>query len=199
MMPVRASTFLIIAVALITSLCATCDNDPLADGLPGEINCSSCHGSGDNPAPDVGAHKAHTGKSVWHAQIGCTECHLVPKAVDDKGHMDTPAPAEIKWGSLASSDSASPEYDFKSGLCTNVYCHGSTLGGSGAEPAWEDTGTAQCGSCHMIPPGQGHPSSDNCGACHGCVAENAQIRKDNAYLHINGEVNMQMPDSCPDR
>jgi predicted CxxxxCH...CXXCH cytochrome family protein len=143
--------------------------------------CSSCHGSGTEPAPPVdtsgnddtsvrgvGAHRSHLGPSEWRAEIGCEECHIVPETLFSPGHYDTPLPAELMFGPLASADGAEPGFDGES--CTSTYCHGSTLsaGGTSTEPSWMrvDGTEAACGTCHGLPPAPPHPNVSTCSTCH---------------------------------
>ncbi len=180
------------------------------------LACNACHGGPDSSAPPVdtrgnsattergvGAHREHLGPSDWHAEIGCDECHLVPSLLQDPGHADTPLPAELTWGALATADDSQPGFDQATATCSGVYCHGATLKGTGSNrsPNWTNVGASEaaCGTCHQTPPESGgHPQIDDCSLCHECVAEDAQtIRTDGAYLHINGENNLEPLGSCP--
>lgn len=144
------------------------------------VTCSSCHGSGDDPAPPtdlrgrsrtteptVGAHQAHLGARTFFRTGQCVDCHLVPDRVDAPGHLD-PAPADLTWGPVASADGVSPSYG--NGTC-DVYCHGVSLtGGTGVAPRWTAVGEGEvfCGSCHGVPPPAPHPALPtlDCGGCH---------------------------------
>ncbi|MCA9552844.1 MAG: hypothetical protein KC933_22610 [Myxococcales bacterium] len=146
------------------------------------LGCTACHGSGSDPAPPldtqgrsattfltVGAHQAHLAPSPLSRDPVCSDCHLVPTAVGDPGHLG-PAPAELEWGAVAQADNAVPSYDGTDGGC-DVYCHGSTLsGGSNPRPIWNQVGAGQaaCGACHGLPPPAPHPavSGASCGPCH---------------------------------
>lgn len=128
--------------------------------------CILCHGGKDNntgaPPPDlngrsdpslvtVGSHTIYLKKTESHRAFGCPECHVTPKEVGDPGHMDTPRPAEVIFGSLAKTDGSSPVWDRVSETCQNVYCHGASLGGaggSGTVPSWTHPKAATCGTCH---------------------------------------------------
>ena len=142
--------------------------------------CGSCHGSPQNPAPPadlhgnrdpsargVGAHQAHLTDSAIRKAVGCPECHLVPATLEAPGHVDSPSPAELTFGPLASADGGlAPTFDGTG--CSN-YCHGATLsGGSATAPVWTrvDGTQKQCGSCHGAPPPLPHPPSTACAACH---------------------------------
>ncbi|MBU1345243.1 MAG: hypothetical protein KKD66_26835, partial [Proteobacteria bacterium] len=107
----------------------------------GSTTCASaCHGSATSTAPPVstkglsatsergvGAHQAHLKTSSWHVAVSCDDCHLVPKAVADKGHIDTPLPAELIFSAAAKADGAKPA--FNGTTCSGTYCHGATLSG----------------------------------------------------------------------
>jgi len=121
---------------------------------------------------------------------------------NDTGHLDSSLPAELSWGPLASDDGAQPIFDEASTTCSQVYCHGATLNGTGSnrQPDWTmvDGTQAQCGSCHTLPPGPPHPQQSDCTTCHECVVDsNQNIRPENAHLHINGRRNFEHLGSCP--
>ena len=118
--------------------------------------------------------------------MACTECHVVPGSVADPGHLDTALPAELTFGPRATAGGAAP--DFNGTTCTSVYCHGATLsGGSLTEPAWTtvDGTQAECGSCHGLPPTEGHPTASHCSYCHPSVIDDA-LTIINPALHVNG-------------
>jgi predicted CxxxxCH...CXXCH cytochrome family protein len=101
----------------------------------------------------------------------CDECHVVPVDQADQGHRDTPRPAELTWGPLATADGAAPGFDEASLTCTNTYCHGETLqkpGGLAKQPDWTlvDGSQAACDSCHGNPPGGTHTTLTTCELCH---------------------------------
>ncbi len=168
-------------------------------------SCTSCHGSTANPgtglvqaAPPrdlgghtsskfagVGAHATHLYASDTHGAVPCTECHLVPKDARDRGHADTPLPAEITFGKLAQQNAA-PSYDAASKHCSDTYCH------RDSDATWTAprSSTSACGSCHGLPPPAPHPASANCWACHANVREDGTFV--NPTLHINGRVEVQL-------
>lgn len=199
--PVRIKANPTLAIAL-SVLFAACSLNELAGGVSDTVSCYACHGNDTNLAPPkdtrgrtdtslmtVGAHQSHLGKSNWHKEIECVDCHRVPQTASD-GHDDG-APAELTWGALASSDSAVAEFDRNTGICSNVYCHGATLapGGKQTAPVWTraDGSEAVCGSCHGLPPAGDHPANDKCAACHNTVDANNSIVRPNQ--HIDGKVN----------
>lgn len=171
--------------------------------------CDTCHGSAGNSAPPVdteggtavslrgvGAHRSHLGPSSWHQTIECAACHRVPQQVRDVGHLDTPLPAELTWGPLATARGATASWNGTS--CQN-YCHGSTINnGSNKTPVWTSVGTGQasCGTCHGYPPAAPHPSPAPCHLCHGAVVDASGTFVDPS-LHINGRLDVVAPcDSC---
>ena len=98
--------------------------------------------------------------STWHKTVPCEECHIVPAHVTSLCHIDTPLPAELTWGTLASTNGATPAYDYDTATCSGVYCHGGAFangGGSVTQPTWVlvDSGSL-CGTCHGIPPDPPH-------------------------------------------
>lgn len=177
----------------------------------GTMACDACHGSDGNPAPPadtrgnsdttfrgVGAHRQHLATSDWHNPVTCSDCHLVPAALGDAGHVDSPLPAELGWGALAQTNGAAPAFD---GVrCDNTYCHGATLAGGGGDstaPAWTqvDGTQAMCTSCHGNPPPDPHVQRDDCATCHGAV-----IDIDDHFIapakHIDGVVDVSGTFAC---
>ena len=172
-------------------------------GPAAAVTCHDCHGDVDSPAPPiglrgttstaergVGAHRSHLGTSAWHREVACTDCHIVPTAMRDVGHIDTPRPAELTWSALATADSATPAFD---GVrCAGAYCHGATLlpGGSNTTPNWTtvDGTQADCGTCHGLPPGGSHPTSGLCSTCHPTMNAAGEIT--DPARHIDGVVDV---------
>jgi predicted CxxxxCH...CXXCH cytochrome family protein len=170
--------------------------------------CDTCHGSGGNAAPPgdlnhgtattligVGAHRRHVEPSTWHKQVDCAACHRVPTATVAVGHMDTPAPAELTFGTLAGA----AVWDRANARCTNAYCHGATMtGGTARTPVWTlvDGSQAQCGSCHGLPPAAPHPQNPDCGSCHDTMtAGNPNVITD-PTRHIDGNVDVTGGTAC---
>lgn len=147
------------------------------------LGCTSCHGANGNPAPPtdtaghtdttsvgVGAHAAHLGASDWHREGKCEDCHEVPSTIFEKGHLDSPKPAEVTFGAIASKGGSKPAWTGTT--CTGVYCHGAANeGGAHTSPTWTKVDGSQvtCGSCHGMPPGGKHPPSAQCWNCHTMV------------------------------
>jgi predicted CxxxxCH...CXXCH cytochrome family protein len=154
--------------------CQSChpSDAPHIDGIvqvgrgPG---CSGCHGDATSPAPPtdlsgnqlttaigVGAHRVHLEvPSRLRGPIPCGTCHLVPAGVDDPGHIDSALPAEVN---------AQLGWDRTMQTCETALCH------IAARPVWTQTGGAECGSCHGIPPAtpthRGITQLTQCVNCH---------------------------------
>ncbi len=165
--------------------------------------CSSCHGSGTDPAPPidleggvedtrrgVGAHQSHLQASIWRATIGCDDCHIAPDEIWSDGHIDSLPPAEMTFGALAQANGATPNFDGT--RCESVYCHGETLmpGGRLTKPTWTqvDGSPSECDACHGMPPGGEHPPSTDCVRCHDNIDAARGIT--DPETHINGVVNI---------
>ncbi|MBI5511367.1 MAG: CxxxxCH/CxxCH domain-containing protein [Deltaproteobacteria bacterium] len=175
--------------------------------------CANCHGSATTSAPPpdvdravdttsltVGAHQSHLFALSGIARpVSCSECHVVPQHLNDPGHVDTPRPAELSFGRLASSAGARPSFDALAAICNNTYCHGATLGsGYLPEPIWTvvDGTQAACGTCHGVPPAGTHPADDHCELCHLPTAGPVQVIAD-PTTHIDGIVQAAVDcDTC---
>jgi predicted CxxxxCH...CXXCH cytochrome family protein len=171
--------------------------------------CSDCHGDASSPAPPlaidgsdaldalgVGAHRQHLIVAPsWHREVLCEDCHIVPVAVGDVGHIDSLLPAELTWGEVATADRALPAFDRATATCSGVYCHGPTLrpGGSITEPVWTtvDGTQAVCGTCHGLPP-EAHPVSGACSTCHPDVATSGREFFSDPERHIDGVVDVDI-------
>ena len=169
--------------------------------MPG---CNGCHGSVANAAPPaalngsvntatagVGAHQSHLLGGAFSAPIACTECHIVPGAVQAAGHLDNVAGAEVIFGALATTDGSAPSYNAANNRCSDVYCHGATLtGGTVVTPQWNrvDGTQAACGTCHGAPPPAPHVQSNACYRCHpGTMNANGTLNLAGG-LHVNGTI-----------
>ncbi len=166
--------------------------------------CSDCHGSTQNPSPfmdthgstdtssrGVGAHASHLVASPVRRALGCAECHQVPGTPDDPGHRDTPLPAELTFGRLATAPGLTPAFDGTS--CSNTYCHGATLtGGKATTPVWTkvDGSLAQCDSCHGNPPPLPHSPSTRCQDCHPATVDATGAIDVAGGKHLDGKVDV---------
>lgn len=142
----------------------------------------------------VGAHRAHLEQGRLGVLVACTECHIVPNAVSDEGHVDTPWPAEVTFGGRALLADA-PTWNTDTLSCSNVYCHGATLsGGQVAEPTWNapESELASCQGCHGFPPPAPHPQDSACGDCHITAANGGA----DPATHIDGELQVDDDVRC---
>lgn len=189
--------------------CLKCHTAPA-----GPEACNTCHGNENNPAPPqdladnlnssalgVGAHQAHLNQTDIMAAMDCATCHTPVMAFSDGNHLDTDGQATMSFSTLASdSGRLNPTYDFNTGTCAEVYCHGnfafiagdSTIQGHSTPPVWNaDLGAAQCEGCHSLPP-KGHfgkttfTTAASCATCHPAVVNPDGTIKD-VTKHINGQ------------
>lgn len=166
------------------SECAECHKEGKhVDGkLDVGMTCTSCHSS----PPSTGAHVAHMTGGFFSLPIACSECHQVPNTVTDVGHIDSPAPAEIMFGSIATARGANPTWNGQS--CSDVSCHGPL------QPAWNGTAeeSAYCAGCHGLPPTTSSHNSGmtifDCVSCHAqSVTQFGGIRVGTGK-HVNGVI-----------
>lgn len=148
--------------------------------LPGSC-AAGCHGSDDDPAPSSGAHAVHVGGTGDGAAVACADCHVVPAAVGDAGHVD-PAPAEVVLSGVAASYGRAPAYT--PSTCTDTHCHAGS-GASEPAPDWNGAGLS-CGSCHGMPPPPGHPQNAACEGCHPTAGPGQTIV--DPARHVDGTV-----------
>ena len=202
-------------IASGATACSECHGADLGGGIasvsceschPGfRQDCTFCHGGTDNqtgaPPEDVegntstdalgvGAHTSHVnGDGSWHLAMDCADCHEIPGDALTEGHIN--GDAALTFGDFSTGDGELvPEWD--SGSCSNVYCHGGTLGGGTVpSPTWTEVGQGQvaCGSCHGTPPPVPHAASDQCENCHGEMIGAGMVFKDPS-LHIDGKVDV---------
>jgi predicted CxxxxCH...CXXCH cytochrome family protein len=173
--------------------------------LPADDDCGGCHGSQTSNAPPtdltgsvstssigVGAHQAHLTGGDYSRPVACRACHIVPKKLRSKGHLDDTPNAEVTFSGLALEDSRHPVWDRSTRTCSHSYCHGPVSPSSAPSPDWtsDPGGPLPCDSCHGLPPASPHPPSDNCSVCHKDVVSgppgNWVIVAPN--LHIDGKV-----------
>lgn len=182
--------------------------EPPATIEPNATCSSGCHGSGNSSAPpadisgqtdrslqSVGAHRVHLESTLYRA-VACTDCHQVPAAVGDPGHMDGDNRAEITFSGL------NPEgvYDPATGTCSNMYCHSDAFSILGAAQ-WTTQSPQACGSCHSVSRDGQRMSGDHrkhlgegltCSDCHSQVVDQAMAFID-PTLHVNGIHEINMP------
>ena len=175
-----------------------------------DTSCTSCHG-GTNPAPPrdlaghsaatfsgVGAHQAHLATGSRSRVVLCADCHVVPRSVNDPGHLDSALPAELSFSDVANAFGGSASY--ANGACSETACHGGKFlgthrsGGSNVRPQWTkvDGAQATCGSCHSLPPPAPHPYQNDCSSCHEDIAKDnlSFVRPE---LHVDGNVTFTVP------
>jgi predicted CxxxxCH...CXXCH cytochrome family protein len=172
----------LIVAAAAASLVPGCLEQRDDAATPAARECAGCHGDPERPGtllqrsapprdlfgntesiyPGVGAHREHVLGGDTHGGVACNECHVVPSDTRDPGHADTPLPAEVSFGALASHGGRIPRYSFDSRRCSDSYCHGASV------PHWTAPRSSQqaCGSCHGVPPPPPHPQVEQCGGCH---------------------------------
>ncbi len=179
-------------VQAATESCNTCHGDDTSSAPPPDLN-----GDTDPTDPEVGAHRAHLSGGKYSAPVSCDTCHLVPQAVDDPGHVDTPPPAEVIFSGRAAAVGTSLSWDSATRTCQNTYCHGAaTTGGTHTDPAWNEApGSLQCDACHGLPPAAPHPQLDTCENCHAPVAgPNKTIAL--PKRHVDGIVDVSVDLRC---
>ena len=200
--------------------CKTCHTN-----TGGPEACNTCHGNFTNPsliAPpvdrnrntdvtlaSVGAHSSH----LINADIGivqCSDCHLVPTALNSPGHIDNTPKAEVTIASKF------PDYQISNGIydpttmkCSNTYCHGNfsfakatsqydfaytadNIVGANFSPTWNkvDGTQAACGTCHGLPPtGHMEATLKSCGTCHQGVVNDHGVIIDKSK-HMNGKIDV---------
>ncbi|KAA3612303.1 MAG: hypothetical protein DWQ05_20105 [Calditrichaeota bacterium] len=161
----------------------------------------------------VGAHQQHL-SYYPDLTTTCNECHKLPQSLNDAGHLDATTGAEVVFGGtlaviVTEGGSRIPQvqYNTSNATCANTYCHGNwvleksnsnsafvyladKMEGNFSTASWVDASTAECGSCHALPP-TGHIASEltGCGNCHSGVVDDQGKIIDNGK-HINGKVNV---------
>jgi predicted CxxxxCH...CXXCH cytochrome family protein len=118
--------------------------------------------------------------------VPCSECHVVPEHIDDPGHIDDWAVAEVKFAGAAVAQNRAPTWDRQTGRCTNVWCHAADNTVS-SSPVWADPGVSLgCTGCHGMPPPTPHVQLTQCSLCH------SNMKADGTFVartqHVNGAV-----------
>ncbi len=192
------------------------DARPLLATPASDRTCSACHGSAASPAPPaslsgssstadlgVGAHQLHLRDTAVRRAVACSECHVVPAAVDSPGHVDA-APAEVTFGPLATRGGAlAPAWSRAAAACSGVYCHGATLGGgSQKKPTWtfaaepDPARPEVCGTCHGAPPPPPHPAALSCRGCHPETVREGRTIDVGGGRHIDGLLQVEISGAC---
>jgi predicted CxxxxCH...CXXCH cytochrome family protein len=170
--------------------------------------CTTCHGSDDNPAPPsdtlgkqtsasigVGAHRAHLAGGAFSRPLACTECHVVPQAADDPGHIEG-LPARVALMGVAASSGRDPTWSHTAASCSNTWCHGPSPGQANDSPTWTSSQALTCTSCHGAPPPAPHPQLSNCSHCHGAVVGSDNHTIIDRTKHVDGTVDIAFSSSC---
>jgi predicted CxxxxCH...CXXCH cytochrome family protein len=163
-----------------------CHGDDVSNAPPRSVSAGTA-----TTARAVGAHRAHLVASpAWHHAVACADCHVVPAAVGDPGHIDGDNVAEVIFSARAGGTAST----WNGTTCT-VGCHGQAAwGGTNPTPTWTrvDGTQSACGSCHGAPPPAPHPAGSNCAQCHPTMEENSLTFRDPSS-HINGVVDVVDP------
>lgn len=180
----------------------------------GPESCTTCHGGDGHANPPKGLHgetsdtSIHVGAHFTHlndtarfsAFVECNECHIVPSSFDDSTHIG-PNPdgvAEINFGPLARTVlfpgvTPNPQFNYITGTCSSVYCHGTFLGGNlNNSPTWTNPNSAACGTCHGLPPQHNHDPGwtiTQCGECHSATMTEGLSTITHPEKHVNGVLN----------
>jgi len=168
--------------------------------------CDNCHGTGELGAPPpglsgatspsvrgVGAHQLHLEGSGRARRLSCDECHTVPSAAGDEGHLDPP-PAEVRLSGVATTNARTPRWDRDAQRCADSWCHGPSAEHA-SSPAWTSQIGGDCTSCHGMPPPAPHPQMEACALCHAEVIDpSGTIVAPSA--HVDGTVNVDAPVAC---
>jgi predicted CxxxxCH...CXXCH cytochrome family protein len=179
--------------------------DGTVEYTPG--SCTACHGSGDQPAPPkdthgnaspsvigVGAHAAHLSGGAASRALACTECHVVPGAVEDPGHIQG-LPARVVLTGIAATGGRTPAWNHLTATCSNTFCHGPSEAPN-VSPLWTAPGPLACTACHGTPPPPPHPQMQRCSICHGAVVGSDDRTIVDRSRHVNGVVDVAVPVSC---
>jgi predicted CxxxxCH...CXXCH cytochrome family protein len=184
--------------------CGKCHGTDFAGGTSG-VTCKTCHEGGltsctgcHGQPPQTGAHVAHVLGAALSTKLDCTECHVKPAVYTDAGHLHS-GPGTVRFGALASSQSATPTYDVPTKTCSGVYCHGSTFTDTAAmqrAPTWSGgADQAACGTCHGLPPSGHQNTGDRCVNCHSRVVDDQRHILD-VSKHVNGAVDFGLGEGC---
>lgn len=188
--------------------CQRCHGEDFSGGAAGQ-SCLECHQQGPTGCnvchaekPTSGAHTAHLTAPITAHPVDCSSCHRVPSDWRDPGHIfladgsRDPSPAEVVLTGPAAADvhperrNGPPAFDGVG--CSNVACHGDTLGGTDRTFTWQaPTQASSCTRCHDTPPPT-HMQQRACVECHQQVvdAQDGLVRPD---LHINALVEVGPP------
>lgn len=158
----------------------------------GSGRCGACHGTGDDPWPATGAHRAHA-EPKSSKPVACETCHGVPapgeKHPAGKGH------ATVRLAGLAIHGGRRASYDEENKSCSGTYCH-EGVGATIPTPRWTDeAGVSSCTGCHATPPALPHAQSSTCGAstCHEGSTSGGDLTSVGRLHHVDGLLTRGLP------
>ncbi|MBX3185834.1 MAG: CxxxxCH/CxxCH domain-containing protein [Labilithrix sp.] len=158
----------------------------------GSGRCGACHGRGDDPWPDTGAHRAHAAPASA-LQVACETCHDAPGA--GEAHPRGTGTPAIRLAGLATRGGRRASYDPVTKTCSGTYCHEGS-GAALAAPRWTDGADARaCNSCHGAPPPPPHAQSATCGgaACHEGRTTGLAMTAAGRLSHVDGVIDRGPP------
>jgi predicted CxxxxCH...CXXCH cytochrome family protein len=153
----------------------------------GSGRCGACHGRGDDPWPETGAHRAHAAPS-GASGVSCETCHEVPGGGD--AHPQGKGAASVRLAGLAIRGGRRASYDPLTKTCAGTYCHEGS-GASVPSPRWTDGPAARaCTSCHGAPPPPPHSQSATCGGstCHEGSTAGLTMTAAGRLVHVDGVI-----------
>ncbi|GAB6064506.1 hypothetical protein JCM30394_32390 [Deferrisoma palaeochoriense] len=122
--------------------------------------CEACHLnsviSGYVQA-DGGSHWAHENPDAPQKNYPCRTCHAGENATANtyspdhaRGSLTDPALVAFDLTQAGIAGLGGEAFNNATSECTNIYCHGVSLGNGGTDqtPIWTDTTTGNCGTCH---------------------------------------------------
>lgn len=181
----------VVAAAPGATSCTTCHDQP-----GGVLACATCHGSSATAAPPrdpcffpgeastSGAHRAHVLPGPARAEgLACATCHPTPAADAVLSGVHADGVVNVLLDEKIAG--AGARFDAATKSCTTS-CH-ARAGGAHPTPAWTDTTTSSCNTCHSSP-----PPSHYAGACSDCHRDaNADgTGLVDARMHLNGVVDL---------
>ncbi|TYO97131.1 putative CxxxxCH...CXXCH cytochrome family protein [Geothermobacter ehrlichii] len=180
----------------LPTACDACHGDPpTTSDTDGSTNTGLVH-TDVTGSTTPGAHDTHVNTLGFNDCATCHNGYVMPNGGDIDVHFNVdftasggggPATAGSYGGQLGVNYNGGTPGDGTK-ACSNVYCHGGTIGGSA--PVWD--GTVVCGDCHgasaATPPATGSHAvhvplsqiNGDCTKCHGAGA--------GSQGHMNGNV-----------
>ena len=181
---------------------------PATWGTTLPTDCTGCHGGNASSRLVLasGMHNKHLNQSpALSSNIPCAACHSSTVSLANDRTISTPS----NHGNGTKDVVFSQGGVYAFGLCSNTYCHGTTLPASNparTAPSWDtafptgasilgdgiaggsNPGSGYCAQCHGYPPQTGHATS-GCSTCHAHVNPD-NLTFNNPVLHLNGVVDI---------